>query len=371
MDEHDPDLEHVDDAEPTAADVEALAMTLLGDLVTAGPGLVRLATGIGWRMSTWAWRSSLSATQRVVRAAIEGETVGALTAEAIDAARFQARELLGLEMDRRPDPPARKAVEARIDSGEHLRRRGQRLLAASADVHYEEPTHPAYDRILDELAPDEARILRLLCHEGPQPSVDVRTAGTPVAQLGSSMVAPGLSMIGAHAGVRYGDRVPAYLNNLFRLGLVWFSREPVEDLTRYQVLEAQPGRRRGDCTRRGVAAPSAAASTSRPSARTSAASACATGTGRMASHQVGGDVPGSPDGACRAAQPGHRIADQGDVQPLNSGDSNVRAAPVVHEAVGVALGERHTLVGQTHPAVRDELALDLERDDGSLADLLR
>jgi hypothetical protein len=34
--------------------------------------------------------------------------------------------------------------------------------------------------------------------------------------------------------------VPAYLNNLNRLGLVWFSREPVEDRLRYQVLEAQP-----------------------------------------------------------------------------------------------------------------------------------
>ena len=32
----------------------------------------------------------------------------------------------------------------------------------------------------------------------------------------------------------------AYLNNLFRLGLIWFSREPVSDSLRYQVLEAQP-----------------------------------------------------------------------------------------------------------------------------------
>ena len=241
MDEHDPDLEHVDDAEPTPADVEALAMTLLGDLVAAGPGLVRLATGVGWRMSTWAWRSSLSATQRVVRAAIKGETVGALTAEAIDAARFQARELLYLEMDRRPDAPAHKAVEAHIDSGEHLRRRGRRLLAASADVHYEEPTHPAYDRILDELAPDEARILRLLCHEGPP--AERRRAHRRHAGRAARLVdgGPGTQHDRRpRREFRYGDRVPAYLNNLFRLGLVWFSREPVADLTRYQVLEAQP-----------------------------------------------------------------------------------------------------------------------------------
>lgn len=216
-------------------------VSLAGDLLAAGPGLVRLATGVGWRVSAWAWQSTWTATSRLVRAAVEGESVGHLTAEAIDGVRTQARELLGLEVDSDPDHLGpRRAAERRIDSEEELRRRGRRLLAASADVHYDEPNHPAYDRILDELAPDEGRILRLLHREGPQPSVDVRTAGTPVAQVGSSMVAPGLSMIGAHAGLRYTDRVPAYLNNLYRLGLVWFSREPVEDLLRYQVLEAQP-----------------------------------------------------------------------------------------------------------------------------------
>ena len=47
-------------------------------------------------------------------------------------------------------------------------------------------------------------------------------------------------MIGARAGVRYLDEVPAYLNNLFRLGLIWFSREQLEDPMEYQVVEAQP-----------------------------------------------------------------------------------------------------------------------------------
>jgi hypothetical protein len=40
--------------------------------------------------------------------------------------------------------------------------------------------------------------------------------------------------------IGYLDRVPAYLNNLYRLGLIWFSREPLEDPLDYQVLEAQP-----------------------------------------------------------------------------------------------------------------------------------
>ena len=120
-----------------------------------------------------------------------------------------------------------------------LRERGEDLLERSRDVWGSEEVHPAYGRILEELAPDEARILLLLLRGGPQPSVDVRTGG-PVGMVSSALVAPGMSMIGARAGARYPDEVPAYLNNLFRLGLIWFSREQVEDPMEYQVVEAQP-----------------------------------------------------------------------------------------------------------------------------------
>ncbi len=47
-------------------------------------------------------------------------------------------------------------------------------------------------------------------------------------------------MIGPRAGLRYVDQVPSYLNNLFRLGLIWFSRESLRDPMEYQVVEAQP-----------------------------------------------------------------------------------------------------------------------------------
>jgi Abortive infection alpha len=98
--------------------------------------------------------------------------------------------------------------------------------------------HPAYARILTELAPDEGRILRLLATEGPQPSVDVRA--TNLIGVGSELVAFGLNMVGAQAGLQHRERVTAYLNNLERLGLIWFSRERIDDAVAYQVVEAQP-----------------------------------------------------------------------------------------------------------------------------------
>jgi len=125
------------------------------------------------------------------------------------------------------------------DPSASLRERGADLLARSRDVWHEEGAHPAYGRILGDLAPDEGRVLMVLLRSGPQPSVDVRSGG-PIGRVSSHLIAPGLTMIGARAGCRHVDRVPAYLNNLHRLGLVWFSREQLTDPMEYQVLEAQP-----------------------------------------------------------------------------------------------------------------------------------
>jgi hypothetical protein len=178
------------------------------------PGLLRLAAGAWWRSAQWSLGASVRAGDRVAR-------------------------LLGVTEAPQPHEPGDTwpAPDA-PDASTSLRERGAELLRRSADVDYREEAHPAYARILEDLAPDEGRILRLLAVEGPQPSIDVRTARP--FNIGSELVAPGLSMIGARAGCRHLDRVPAYLNNLYRLGLIWFSREPVADRLRYQVLEAQP-----------------------------------------------------------------------------------------------------------------------------------
>jgi hypothetical protein len=127
----------------------------------------------------------------------------------------------------------------KADGDNRLRERGDELLRKSRDVWYEYEAHPAYERILEELAPDEGRILSLMLKDGPQPSIDVRTGG-PIGMLHSELIAPGLNMIGARAGCRYVERVPSYLNNLQRLGLIWFSRETLHDHLAYQVVEAQP-----------------------------------------------------------------------------------------------------------------------------------
>lgn len=206
-------------------------------------GLARLAANAWLRSAIW----SLGTSVRLARATLDPQEATRLAHEVSDGLRDQARNILGVaELDDRirslvPTPPRDRRDDDRQGaemSAEALRAYGADLLRRSADVEADEGTHPAYARILEQLAPDEARILRLLATEGDQPAVDVRSS--PLLGLGSQLVAEGLNMTGQEAGVRQVERVPAYLNNLYRLGLIWFSKEPIDDPVRYQVLEAQP-----------------------------------------------------------------------------------------------------------------------------------
>jgi hypothetical protein len=227
-------------------------------LIRAAPVLARLAFAAWARAAEWTVETSVRASIRIVRGAARGDSPGDLLSDAEAELREWARQLLGIVDSGSPNgdqpvagPPATQdpahpgyvdAEAVSLDghvTEQDLRERGADLLRRSADVDSDLDAHPAYARILGELAPDEARILRLLAQRGPRPAVDVRTAGA-MGRLKSDLVAPGLSMIAAEAGCRHADRVHRYLDNLSRLGLIWFSREQLEDLQLYQVLEAQP-----------------------------------------------------------------------------------------------------------------------------------
>jgi hypothetical protein len=205
----------------------------------SAPGLARIGAGVWLRTARWSLDNYLRAGSRLARAATSREAAGELVGDAADELRSGARRLLGIvDSEGRVADAVSDMVGDRRSPPPTLRDRGADLLRASADVHYQQGTHPAYERILADLAPDEARILRLLATEGPQPAIDIR-AGL-VFVPGSRLVVQGSTMLGAEAGLRFVEQVPAYLSNLHRLGLIWFSRDRVHDRERYQVLEVQP-----------------------------------------------------------------------------------------------------------------------------------
>jgi len=217
------------------------------------PGVARIA-GTAWlRSASWAIGSGTRSARNLARAMTDPAAAGELVRGVAEDVAEATRAISSVASAVSSGVPVSRALlqatftlssmmtpdEVEAHRELTLRERGEELLRRSRDVWSDDEAHPAYARIIDELAPDEARILLLLLRGGPQPSVDVRTGG-PVGMLSSTLIAGGLTMIGPRAGARYLDEVPAYLNNLFRLGLIWFSREQLEDPLEYQVVEAQP-----------------------------------------------------------------------------------------------------------------------------------
>jgi Abortive infection alpha len=207
------------------------------NIINRVPDLARVAAASWWKVTSWSLQTTIAATATVIKRTTSGAAPAVVIAGLASDARGAAWRALGLtdQTDERGVPETIVPAGATTHD---LRARGTELLRRSNDVHVVEDTHPAFARILSEITPDEARILRFLYLQGPQPSIDVRT-NRPLG-IGSELVAGGLNMIGEHAGCRNVEWIHQYLTNLFRLGMVEFSKEQVSNPQRYQLVEAQP-----------------------------------------------------------------------------------------------------------------------------------
>jgi len=216
------------------------------DPLAAMPDLVR----VGLRTSL---RPGLRATQLFLGGAanVTSRVAGVLLRdedpiEAATAIRGEVvsrtRESLALGADAADDEPGPatdvSGAPGRVTAA-RLRRRGQALLARSADLDVDIEIHPAFDAVLDQLAPDEARILRVLLENGPQPVVDVQVRSR-LRGPARRTLARNQGRLGPEAGCRYPERTETYLDNLGRLGLVRISRDEVGDDDQYQILSVQP-----------------------------------------------------------------------------------------------------------------------------------
>ncbi|MEV0245012.1 Abi-alpha family protein [Nocardia sp. NPDC050712] len=198
--------------------------------VRAGVGVARVAITAASKATAWSVGTAADVGKTVVRGSLAGSPPAEVLAEAESEFKGAVRRALGI-----PGATAGSAVPA-------LHEQGAALLRLSASPHAEQPDiHPAFARMLADLTPDEARILRFLHTDGPQPALDIRT-GRPRA-LGSDRRVSGLNLIGEHAGLRFPNRTQQYLPNLARLGLIEFAPEPVGNPHRYQLLEAEPAAR--------------------------------------------------------------------------------------------------------------------------------
>lgn len=225
--------------DPDEAYAQPPALRFDTELLRAAPGLAIVAATSWWNLATFTFKATVDASTYVTRRTLAGDSAGEIVAGAVTDLREVARRALGLTDDLASTGLDVLQTMANPDSTiEQLQASGAALLRRSASLQGSSEGHPAYARILTELAPDEARILRFLYLDGPQPSIDVRT-GRPLG-IGSQLIAGGMNMIAEHSGCRNPERIHPYLTNLNRLGMVQFSKEQVSDPSRYQLVEAQP-----------------------------------------------------------------------------------------------------------------------------------
>jgi len=193
------------------------------------PAVVRLGAEAWYRGAMWSVGAGIDAAERATSLALAGLGLA-------DDARADAEHSVD-GLGRREGGAA--SEDRRPSRARTLRERGAELLDRASDVE-EDPNlvHPGFARIIDQLAPDEARILKLLVNDGPQGIVYVNKAA-PFG-IGAREIARRLSMIGHEAGCLHIELVPAYLDNLVSHGLVAIRRDALADEVPYQVIEAQP-----------------------------------------------------------------------------------------------------------------------------------
>jgi hypothetical protein len=95
------------------------------------------------------------------------------------------------------------------------------LLASSMDKATAEGAHPAFVEIIRQLTPDEAKLVALFLNRMPFPLLSVRWEfkNPTEGKTGGLDMLVNFSLLGEAAGCEYPHLVPAYLDNLCRLGL--------------------------------------------------------------------------------------------------------------------------------------------------------
>lgn len=141
---------------------------------------------------------------------------------------FIKRELLAYFEKRKIDqgkiiPPdiatAIPAIEAMRYTRDEIKTMLLNLIGASMNIDTSEFVHPAFVEILRQMTPDEAKILNqlpeVLLHE---PIMDI--AVEKPQKAGKFTIFNSIGVIGEEANCEFPDRLPLYLTNLTRLGLV-------------------------------------------------------------------------------------------------------------------------------------------------------
>jgi hypothetical protein len=141
---------------------------------------------------------------------------------------------------RAPDPGlALRALGGYLRGDADVRAGYLSILTAAMDSAVAGNVHPAFLGVLGQLGGDEMRLLASLDGDGPHPLLNVSSRLQHGG--GSRVELRNFSVLGARAGCARPDLVPAYLDNLGRLGLIEIRPTRVtDDVRMFQELEDHP-----------------------------------------------------------------------------------------------------------------------------------
>lgn len=196
--------------------------------------LVRRAV-IGWLRAVGDGADRVSRTAGAALDRLGATTEPGPERVVIEALSGQLRQILDLP---RPERAGSGREGAEDDRTAVLRERFSELLRRSLSAAPPVDIHPAFGRIIEEISPDEARIIRFFDQHGPQPVVHVVAA--PRIGSGGRTVAENLCLVGDRAGCHRPELAPTYLDNLSRLGVVKLHDEELVGHDDYELIEARP-----------------------------------------------------------------------------------------------------------------------------------
>ena len=165
-------------------------------------------------------------------------SLGARTLRAAaTAAQWYERQVLSL-LDARLEavtrPPVQKALPGATPRTDGLNVKLGRLLRQAVDQTTTAGQHELFHKILDQLVPDEARIIGALSDGSASPLVNVyrRTLSGLVGEVELE----NMSLIGKTANLALGALTPTYVSHLLTLGLLELGPEDPDLKVEYEIL---------------------------------------------------------------------------------------------------------------------------------------
>jgi hypothetical protein len=168
-------------------------------------------------------------------------TTRTLVKTSAQVATWTERQVLGalrarLDIAAPPRPPLAIAAGGEGAAAEPLRAKMDRLLDRALEQSTRSGRQELFNKIIDQLVPDEARIIGALSDGSVSPMLHV--FARTISGIGGDPILENASLVGKMANVSLPQMTPVYVSHLLSLGLIETGPEDPQLKDDYQILGA-------------------------------------------------------------------------------------------------------------------------------------